>query len=1010
VYTTGFGNLPAEFAKMVARGDVNVAGRVPLIEIVETRPGAGAIAAGAQSVGTRRVAVILSSQNLPKMVGPMMKIAATKAPCVFHASAQSVTSDLAIQPEIGGVLACRNTGFAIVASYSPQEILDLAVVSHEASVNSSSPVLHIFDGDLSRTSTHVRSVSGFKMSAPKPTYTATAAEGLRAAMSRLSRQYKFFEYHGAEDATQIIVIFGNGATAAKELAVNMADTCKIGVVVVRVYRPWDAAAFLAALPATVARVVATVVSSEKSTASALLADVLGSFHSAAAASSVHVTSATIVPEQQGCTREKMAALFDRLLSDEGVDLANNIRKMIEVTDADADSAVVPTLPTAGGAAAMCIWGSKHVEEVVGCVQSALAAENLFAWNRVDRDAYHPQQPVRSWISFSNEKFEAGPTSTSCCNLVVVNDVALLASHGVEIVSSLNPAATSILAVSLDQGSKGATPVNVSECLSKLLGQVPRMVKVVAFSAAKFAAEYGTEVATSAIILSLFQSGAPGLHFDYAGAVGSMTATGGAERLWKEAPLAPEDITSELQHLDEDPDNLDDTTVTLAHEEQRSLISRIPSPPSSPNKKVGNSNAKEVSQEKVAWSWLFNDDLECAEAFRPYEPREVFQVKLTKNERLTPADYHRNVFHMEFDTTGTSLKYSIGESLGVYGQNDLSEVEGFLQFYGVNPDQFVSMVPDQNRKGSGRKEELLTVRQIFQQRLDLFGKPSQEFYAALVPYATSKYQQKRLKWLGSEDKEGARLRNLEFYTFADVLMEFKTAHPPLINLIQLIPPIKPRHYSISSSMKMHPNSVHLLVVAVEWDTPKGRKRFGQCTRDLASLDLGAVVTVDIMTSVMKLPEDHTQPVIGAALGTGLAPFRAFIQERTMLKREGKTLGPFVMYFGARYRAQEYLYGDDLDAAAKDGIISHLRLAFSRDSAKKVYIQHLIEEDRAQLSDYFLNDGGHFYLCGPTWPVPDVKKALCDGMMAGPGTSITTQDEADDFIERLKGEGRYVLEVY
>jgi len=465
-------------------------------------------------------------------------------------------------------------------------------------------------------------------------------------------------------------------------------------------------------------------------------------------------------------------------------------------------------------------------------------------------------------------------------------------------------------------------------------------------------------------------------------------------------------------LDGDPDNLNDTTVTLAHETQQSLISRIPTPPSSPTRDlmIGSYGTKVISQEKVAWSWLFNDDMECTEAHRPYEPREVFQVKLTKNQRLTPLDYHRNVFHMEFDTTGTGLKYSIGESLGVYGHNSLLEVEDFLQFYGVDPDQFVSMMPDQSRGGSGSKEELLTVRQIFQQRLDLFGKPSQEFYAALVPFTTSTYQQKRLKWLGSEDKEGARLRNLEFFTFADVLMEFKTAHPPLVNLMQLIPPIKPRHYSISSSMKMHPNSVHLLVVAVEWDTPKGRKRFGQCTRDLASQALGTVVTVDIMTSVMKLPEDPATPVIGAALGTGLAPFRAFIQERTMLKREGKTLGPFVMYFGARYRAQEYLYGDDLDTAAKEGIISHLRLAFSRDTSKKVYIQHLIEEDRAQLSEYFLNDGGQFYLCGPTWPVPDVKKALCDGMIAEPGSTITTQDDADRYIETMKGEGRYVLEVY
>merc|ERR1712080_91120 len=125
---------------------------------------------------------------------------------------------------------------------------------------------------------------------------------------------------------------------------------------------------------------------------------------------------------------------------------------------------------------------------------------------------------------------------------------------------------------------------------------------------------------------------------------------------------------------------------------------------------------------------------------------------------------------------------------------------------------------------------------------------------------------------------------------------------------------------------------------------------------------------------------------AGLGTGAAPFRAFIQER------------------ARHRAQEYLYGEELEAYFQEGVVSHLGLAFSRDSDKKVYIQHKMNED-AELLAKMLEDGA-FYLCGPTWPVPDVYEAL---IKAFTGAGMTA-DQAAAHIEALKEDERYILEVY
>merc|ERR1711871_1442754 len=136
------------------------------------------------------------------------------------------------------------------------------------------------------------------------------------------------------------------------------------------------------------------------------------------------------------------------------------------------------------------------------------------------------------------------------------------------------------------------------------------------------------------------------------------------------------------------------------------------------------------------------------------------------------------------------------------------------------------------------------------------------------------------------------------------------------------------------MKLNPRSVHLLVVAVAWKTPSGRYRMGQCTRYLANLKPGASVTVDIKPSIMHLPPSPSQPIIMAGLGTGMAPFRAFIQERKFQREQGIEVGPIVLYFGARHRHQEYLYGDELEKYYEEGLVTRLGLAFSRDRKNKV----------------------------------------------------------------------------
>jgi len=186
-----------------------------------------------------------------------------------------------------------------------------------------------------------------------------------------------------------------------------------------------------------------------------------------------------------------------------------------------------------------------------------------------------------------------------------------------------------------------------------------------------------------------------------------------------------------------------------------------------------------------------------------------------------------------------------------------------------------------------------------------------------------------------------------------------------------------------------------------------QRFGQATKYLVDLPEGANVVVDVKPSVMKLPEDPMAPVLMAGLGTGMAPFRAFIQERAYQVMQGKKVGPMSLYFGSRSQYKEYLYGDELEAYHASGLLTHLRCAFSRDGPKKVYIQHKLQEDMQQLHDYLGKSNGAFYLCGPTWPAGDVQDAITAAYVTVGGLS---EADAANAVRELKEHERYILEVY
>lgn len=204
--------------------------------------------------------------------------------------------------------------------------------------------------------------------------------------------------------------------------------------------------------------------------------------------------------------------------------------------------------------------------------------------------------------------------------------------------------------------------------------------------------------------------------------------------------------------------------------------------------------------------------------RPDLPERTYLVTCSVNRRLTPIEYDRNVFHLEFDTEGTGLKYAIGEALGVHGWNDEQEVLDFCAWYGVDPGQVITIpVP-----GSEGKMHTRTIFQALQQQIDLFGKPSKSFYTDVAQYATRPYDKLSLQFIGSSEGSSTfeKLSKKDTVSFADILQRYPSARPSIEMLCELIGDIKPRHYSIASSQAVVGNRVDLLIVTVEWTAPNG----------------------------------------------------------------------------------------------------------------------------------------------------------------------------------------------
>lgn len=372
----------------------------------------------------------------------------------------------------------------------------------------------------------------------------------------------------------------------------------------------------------------------------------------------------------------------------------------------------------------------------------------------------------------------------------------------------------------------------------------------------------------------------------------------------------------------------------------------------------------------------------------YSRANPFPARLKTNRRLNRDGSQKDTRHFEIVLEGSGLTYEAGDALGVMPANCPVLVEELLATLGFSGDEPVG------------ESNPATLHHQLSTALVITAPPP-----ALVKEAVTRSSNAELLALLEPANKAGLDQWLYGRDVVDVLKACPGAKFMPAELAGLLRKLQPRLYSISSSPKAHPGEVHLTVAAVRYDA-HGRSKKGVCSCWLADrVALGETpVPVFVQKSHgFRLPEDLSQPVIMVGPGTGIAPFRAFLEERRATSATGKNW----LFFGDQQQACDFLYEEELTGWSKDGLLTHLDLAFSRDQAEKVYVQDRMREHAGELWRW-LEEGAHFYVCGDARRMAKDVDAMLHAVIETAGGK--TRDQAAEYVAALKSTKRYQRDVY
>jgi len=364
-----------------------------------------------------------------------------------------------------------------------------------------------------------------------------------------------------------------------------------------------------------------------------------------------------------------------------------------------------------------------------------------------------------------------------------------------------------------------------------------------------------------------------------------------------------------------------------------------------------------------------------------------------------------------------LQYQTADNLAILPENTKDNVEKLAKSQGYDLDFTFNVEPISN--GDDDDEFKLTfptpctVRDVLTQYMDIQGHLKSSILKHLAPYVSDAKQAGWLMDLLNKDNRAAfkKLVDEDSRTLVDLLEnELSSCKIPLADLLHIVPYIQPRFYTISSSSSLHPDNVHITISITERKLSNGNQFVGLNSGYLKKLPVGSRCRVFVRASSFRLPQSLSTPILMIGPGTGLAPMRALLQERKFQQQQQKASNvKNILFFGCKNRDIDYIYRDELEAYEKEGVLSKLHTAFSRDGNKKVYVQNLMVDpaNATELVDLLINQGVYIYVCGATAMGNDVHAAFIHVLETH--NKMTTQ-QATAFVKDLQDKGRYVQELW
>ncbi len=372
----------------------------------------------------------------------------------------------------------------------------------------------------------------------------------------------------------------------------------------------------------------------------------------------------------------------------------------------------------------------------------------------------------------------------------------------------------------------------------------------------------------------------------------------------------------------------------------------------------------------------------------YSRKNPFPTKLKNRILLNGTGSAKETIHLEFDLEGSGLTYEVGDALAVIPSNATDVVDSILQTTKLDGSSEVTLKDGDStlRDALTHKLEITTATLPVLKRYNEFAQNA-DLDALLQPENKQKFN----KYVFGRE-------------LIDILTDFPAKELTANGLVSILRKLPPRLYSIASSLKAHPDEVHLTVGVVRYNT-NGRERKGVCSSYLADrMNEGDTAKVFMSPNKhFKIPDDPDTPLIMVGPGTGIAPFRAFIEERQAIGANGKNW----LFFGDQHYLTDFLYQTEWQGYLNDGILTKLDVAFSRDQANKVYVQDRMRENAAELYNW-LQEGATFCVCGDASRMAhDVDKALHD-IIAQEGK--LSEEAAAEYVKKFKADKRYLRDVY